>query len=82
MIKSEYSDVSSCFREMLYHWLIIDDPLPSWEDLILSLEKKSVGCDDVAEVIRLMLGVPKAMPNPVKAIASTTGQFILRKKML
>ena len=53
------NSVSSRFNEMLHTWLKSIDPLPSWEGLISALEKRSVGCNDVAEVIRLMLGAPK-----------------------
>ena len=72
-IQYDHKDVSSRFREMVYYWLKMEDPLPSWEGLISALEKKSVGCADIAQVIRLMFNIPKQTQEPVKAITSAAG---------
>ena len=63
VIEKDRHDVDSRFREMLRTWLKMVDPSPSWEGLIVALEKESVGCDDVAEVVRQMLGVMKPIPE-------------------
>ena len=77
IIQCEYCSVSSHFREMLYYWLSMSDPLPSWEDLIAALEKKSVGCDEVADIIRRTLGIPEPMStqDPGKTIHTTASQL-------
>ena len=63
VIEQDRHDVGSRFREMLLTWLKMVDPSPSWEGLIAALEMESVGCDDVAEVVRQMLGVMKPIPE-------------------
>ena len=66
--KKHFDEVDSCFREMLYTWLKMTvDPLPSWENLLLALAKKSVGCNNVADDVRLKLSV--TVQDPAKAIA-------------
>ena len=68
-IECDHHNVSSCFREMLYYWLKMVYPSTSWEGLISALTKKSVGCDNVAEAIKLML-----LPQDAgKAISTAEG---------
>ena len=70
VIEQDRNDVSSRFREMLHTWLKMVDPSPSWEGLIVALEKESVGCDDVAKVVRQILGVPKPTCDSATTITS------------
>lgn len=82
IIQYEHDDVRNRFREMVYCWLDPSslpksvrrdppNPLPSWVHLISVLEMKSVGCDNVAEVIRLMFNIPKSTQD----LAASTGQL-------
>ena len=79
VIEQDNNDTSSRFREMLYTWLKMVDPSPSWEGLIVALEKESVGCDDVAEDVRQMLGIPQptcdSASTSAGAVSITAGQF-------
>ena len=80
VIEQNRHDVGSRFREMLHTWLKMGEPFsPSWEGLIVALEKESVGCDDVAEGVRKMLGIPQptcdSASTSAGAVSTTTGQF-------
>ena len=81
VIQQDRHDVGSRFREMLHTWLKMVDPSPSWEGLIVALEKESVGCDDVAEGVRQMLGIPQptcdSASTSTSAVSTTAGQFHL-----
>ena len=63
VIENEHYNTRSRFMEMLHTWLKMVDPSPSWEGLIAALEMESVGCNNVAEVMRQMLGIMKPIPE-------------------
>ena len=79
VIEQNCHDVGSRFRKMLHTWLKMVEPSPSWEGLIVALEKESVGCDDVADGVRQMLGIPQptcdSASTSAGAVSITAGQF-------
>ena len=63
-------DVDACFREMIYEWLKMANPLPTWEALIAALKKDCIRCEDVAKKVERVCGLLDHSEATVTAISS------------
>ena len=57
-IEADQQKVYDRFLEMLYYWLRMAEPEPSWEALLTALEHESVECRDLAEHMRVQYQIP------------------------
>ena len=77
-IKSDCnSEVEPCFREMLSAWLKMTSPRPSWEGLIVALNRPYIKCEELADKVREDQGIPK--PQDAAKAKATANEEICSK---
>ena len=63
-IKEKFgSDPDKCFLEMLTQWLKKVDPRPTWHVIVAALEKPDVGCQDLAEELKIKFISETSIPK-------------------